>query len=140
MNLQDVIQLKQKGAKFRLVLAKSLSNRAYHSDYELYLQLKTVLNPTDTPNTSSIAVDAPKHYLTLERLLTHNELPFDFLHDFEKPVLTSTTSVLSLEPLAGRPICGICFKTDYDDSRGCKNPIIFSVGVGDWVCNLQVKS
>lgn len=139
MTLQDVIQLKQKGAKFRLVLAKSCSNRAYHSDYELYLQLKTVSNPTDTPNTASIAVDAPKHYLTLERLLTHNELPFDFLRDYEKPISTSTT-VLACEPLTGRSMCQICFKTDHDDSRGCKNPSIFSAGIGDWVCNLQVKS
>lgn len=138
MTLQDVIQLKQKGAKFKLFLAKSLSNRAYHSDYELYLQLKTVSNPTDTPITSSIAVDAPKHYLTLERLLTHNDLSFDFLHDIQKPL--STTAWLSREPLAGRPMCQICFKSDYDTSHGCKNSSIFSIACGDWACNLQVKS
>jgi hypothetical protein len=137
MTLQDVIQLKQKGAKFRLVLAKTFSNRCSHSDYDLYLQLKTVLNLKDTPTTSSIAVEAPKHYMTLERLLTFNGLSFDFLNDSDKPI--STTSVLSLEPLAGRSMCRICSKTNFDDSNGCKNPSIFSVGVGDWVCNLQVK-
>ena len=74
MNLQDVIQLKQKGAKFRLVLAKTFSNRSSHSDYDLYLQLKTVLNPKDTPCTSSIAVEAPKHYMTSVSY-THLTLP-----------------------------------------------------------------
>ena len=138
MTLQDVVQLKQKGAKFRLVLAKSLSARSAHSDYELYLQLKTVLNPTDTPTTASIAVDAPKHYLTLERLLSHNNLTFDFLSDSNESSPLPTP--LSLHPLAGRSMCQICFKPEYDTANGCKNSSVFSINSGDWVCNLKVNS
>lgn len=133
MNLQDVIQLKEKGAKFKLVLAKSLSFRSNHSDYELYLQLKTVESKGDLPVTANIAVDAPKHYLTLERYLTQNSLDFIFLHNDEKPFST----VLASEPLAGCSLCTICFKTNFDGSAGCKNSSVFSQASGGWVCNLQ---
>ncbi len=135
MNLQDVIQLKEKGAKFKLVLAKSLSFRSNHSDYELYLQLKTVESKGDLPVTANIAVDAPKHYMTLERFLTQNSLDFSFLPSSDKPFST----VLASEPLAGCSLCTVCFKTNFDGSTGCKNPSVFSAGVGDWVCNLQAR-
>lgn len=32
--------------------------------------------------------------------------------------------------------CHLCSKTDFDGASGCHNPAVFSVGVGDWVCNL----
>jgi hypothetical protein len=135
MNLQDVIQLKEKGAKFKLVLAKSQSFRSSHSDYELYLQLKTVESKDDTPVTANIAVDAPKHYMTLERFLTQNSLDFSFLPTKENPFST----VLASEPLAGCSLCTVCFKTNFDGASGCKNSSVFSPAVGDWVCNLQAR-
>lgn len=135
MNLQDVIQLKEKGAKFKLVLAKSQSFRSSHSDYELYLQLKTVESKDDTPVTANIAVDAPKHYMTLERFLTQNSLDFSFLPTKETPFST----VRAGEPLAGCSLCTVCFKTNFDGSNGCKNSSVFSPAVGDWVCNLQAR-
>lgn len=133
MNLQDVIQLKEKGAKFKLVLAKSLSFRSNHSDYELYLQLKTVEKKGDLPVTANIAVEAPKHYMTLERFLTQNSLDFSFLPTTDKPFST----MLASEPLAGCSLCTICFKTSFDASTGCKNSSVFSQASGGWVCNLQ---
>jgi hypothetical protein len=135
MNLQDVIQLKEKGAKFKLVLAKSLSFRSSHSDYELYLQLKTVESKDDSPVTANIAVEAPKHYMTLERFLTQNSLDFSFLPTKENPFST----VLASEPLAGCSLCTVCFKTNFDGASGCKNSSVFSPAVGDWVCNLQAR-
>lgn len=135
MNLQDVITLKEKGAKFKLVLAKSLSFRSSHSDYELYLQLKTVEKKGDLPVTANIAVDAPKHYIQLERFLTQNSLDFSFLPTSDKPFST----VLASEPLAGCSLCTICFKTSFDGHTGCKNPSVFSASVGDWACNLQAR-
>lgn len=135
MNLQDVIQLRDKGAKFKLILAQNNSLRAGRSDYKLYLQLKTVEKKGDSPATANIAVDAPKHYLQLERLLTENALEFSFLPTKEKPVST----VLASEPLAGCSLCTICFKMNFDGASGCKNPSVFSAGVGDWVCNLQAR-
>ncbi len=133
MNLQDVIQLKEKGAKFKLVLAKSQSFRSSHSDYELYLQLKTVESKDDTPVTANIAVDAPKHYLTLERFLTQNSLDFSFLPTKEN----SLSTTLRAGSLAGRSMCLVCQKFDFTDSSGCKNSSVFSSGL--WSCNLDVS-
>jgi hypothetical protein len=135
MNLQDVIQLRDKGAKFKLFLAKSLSFRSNHSDYELYLQLKTVESKGDLPVTANIAVDAPKHYLQLERFLTQNSLDFSFLPTNDKPFST----VLASEPLAGCSMCFVCSKFNFDGHTGCKNSSVFSPAVGDWVCNLQAR-
>ena len=132
MNLQDVIQLKEKGAKFKLVLAKSLSFRSNHSDYELYLQLKTVEKKGDLPVTANIAVEAPKHYMTLERFLTQNSLDFSFLPTTDKPF----SDTLGAGSLAGRSMCLVCQKYDFEDNTGCKNSSVFPSG---WSCNLDVS-
>ena len=30
--------------------------------------------------------------------------------------------------------CQHCGKTDFDESKGCKHPVVYSPAVGDWSC------
>lgn len=133
MNLQDVITLKEAGAKFTLLLCRSRSSRSRHSDYDLFLQIQTVAFENDTPVFSTIAVEAPKHYVTLERFLEKNALDFNFLTTDNKPLSSSKIAA----PLSGRSMCLVCQKFDFTDSSGCKNSSVFSSGL--WSCNLDVS-
>ncbi len=133
MDIETVKQLQQNGAAIALML-KEVSIRGQRSEWHLLAMFEVLDRIGKKSVPATLTIESSRF-----RNLIINKCEVAGVSFAEFPLAgTARTRAKASGPARGQcqRSCSLCSKTDFDSASGCHNPSVFSVGVGDWVCNL----
>ena len=132
MDIETIKQLKETGAAIALIL-KEVNIRNIYTEYRLLAIFEIMDRVGKNPIPVTLTIETNK---SRQRIIKKCEFfGFSFA---EFPLPDAGRPDKACRPSNGQCqlSCSLCTKADFDSACGCHNPSVFSVGVGDWVCNL----
>ena len=132
MDIETIKQLKDNGAAIALIL-KEVNIRNTRTEYRLLaiFEIMDRIGKNPIPVTLTIERHNRRKYIV-------NKCELFGVSFAEFPLADADRPDSACRPSSGQcqQPCSLCAKSDFDSASGCHNPAVFSVGVGDWVCNL----
>ena len=132
MDIETIKQLKDNGAAIALIL-KEVNIRNTRTEYRLLaiFEIMDRIGKNPIPVTLTIERHNRRKYIV-------NKCELFGVSFAEFPLADADRPDSACRPSGGQcqQPCALCAKSDFDSASGCHNPAVFSVGVGDWVCNL----
>ena len=133
MDIETVKQLQASGAGIALML-KEFNYRNMHREWHLIAIFEVLDRLGKKPVPASVTLEVSKARHSIVKKCEIMGVSFA-----EVPLAgTARTRAEASGParVQCQHSCNLCTKSDFDSASGCHNPAVFSVGVGDWVCNL----
>ena len=136
MDISTIKHLQDQRAAITLILkAENVRNR--FTEFNLYAMFEISNLSGKKLIPATVLVDSNRYRHSIVRKLADAGLSY-----VETPLAGAASGTspesCSPEPKQCQRSCRLCQKTDLDLSHGCYNPSVFSPGVGDWVCNINL--
>ena len=134
MDIETIKQLQSAGAGIALML-KEVNYRNMHHEWHLIAMFEVLdrLGKKTIPATITLEISKARH-----SIVQKCELIGVSFADVPLAATGRHKRAKASRPARGQcqRSCHLCSKTDFDSASDCYNSSVFSVGVGDWVCNL----
>lgn len=137
MDITTIKHLQERRAAIALLLTAE-NFRNIHTRYSLYAVFEISDLSTKKLVPAKVLVETSRFRNPLASKLEMAGLSF-----IDVPLAGAAVGIspesCSPEPKQCQRSCTLCGKQNLDDSKGCYNPSIFSPGIGDWVCNVNLE-
>ncbi|WP_337843150.1 hypothetical protein [Rheinheimera sp.] len=146
MNINELEQLHQSGALRRVAFHRTFNHRQLKVNQVFVTFVTEQASGSYGEVTFMLEHSALTSELLTRQLLDNAGVPYSF-SDLTAPLgqpNNTTPDEQHSGPTRGAGVsfmkpCGVCGKQDFDDSRSCMNPAVYTAA-GDWHCLLQVAS
>lgn len=134
MDIHDIHNLQKQNAGILLTIQQEKIRNSFDV-FSLYATFEILGSNSVKIIPAKVLIMQERHLFMIKTRLDMLGLSYR-IHTFADTAPRSDSSGSDSALQYQRP-CTICSKTEFDNSKGCSNPHIFSPAVGDWICNLS---